>query len=46
VLEPTGGFVRERPITVVDVKDVVGHAVVGDVDVGPPISIHVGDDNA
>ena len=45
VLQPCSRFVGERPIAVVDVHDVVGNTVVGDVDVGPAISVQIGDDD-
>src|SRR5207247_1925248 len=43
MLEPGAGPVGERPISVVDVEDVVGGDVVGNVDVGPAVAVHVGD---
>src|SRR5439155_21797401 len=46
MLEPLAGFIRKRSIPVVDIKDVVGRDVVRDVDVGPPVSIDVADDDA
>src|SRR5207237_3435168 len=42
-LEPGAGLVGERAVAVVDVQDVVGCGVVGDVDVGPTVSVHVRD---
>src|SRR2546426_7361259 len=46
VLEPGGGLIGERSIPVVDIQDIVGRDVVGDIDVGPPVAVDVADHNA
>src|SRR5207244_13403889 len=46
MLEPRAGLIGERAIAVVDVEDIIGCDVVGDVEVGPPISVHVGHHHA
>ena len=46
VLDRRGGPVAERAIPVVDVEDVIGRDVVGNVNVGPPIPVHVGHHHA
>ena len=46
MLQPLGGLVRERAVPVVDIQDVIGRPVVGDVDVGPAISIQVSNGHA
>ena len=45
VLEPGSCLVGERSVPVVDVQDVVGCDVVGDIDVGPSIPVDVGHDH-
>ena len=42
VLEPRAGPIGKRSIAVVDVEDVIGCDVVGDVEVGPPVPVQVG----
>ena len=46
VLEPCGRVVGEGSIPIVDIQDIVGRVVVGDIDVGPPIPIQVGNRDA
>ena len=46
VLEPAGGLIGERSVSVVDVQDIVGRDVVRDIDVGPPVAVDVADHNA
>ena len=41
VLEPGTGLVGERSVPVIDVEDIVGCDVVGDVDIGPAVVVHV-----
>src|SRR5207249_9359378 len=42
VLEPRTSPVGERSISVVDVEDIIGGDVVGDVEIGPPVPVQVG----
>ena len=42
MLERRRPFVGERAVAVVDVQRVIGRHVVRDVDVGPPVAIHIG----
>src|SRR5207249_9431196 len=42
VLEPRTSPVGERSISVVDVEDIIGGDVVGDVEIGPPVPGQVG----
>ena len=46
MLQRLAGCVGESSVAIVDVDDIVGNAVVGDVDVGPAIPIQIGDDDA
>ena len=45
MLEPRTGLIGKRPIPVVDVEDIIGCDVVGDIDVGPAVTVHVCDDD-
>ena len=46
VLEPLGSLVGERSVSIVDIHDIVGHDIVGDVDVGSAVSVQIGNGNA
>jgi hypothetical protein len=43
MFEPPAGLVGKRSISVVDIEDVVGRGIVGDIDVRPAVLIQVGD---
>src|SRR2546425_12349976 len=42
MLEPRAGPIGKRAVAVVDVENVIGRDVVGDIEVGPPIPVQVG----
>ena len=46
MLQPPSGLIGKCSVPVVDVDDIVGRDIVGDIDVRPAISVQVGDGDA